>query len=360
MLSQHQTPEIVTRPPFLPRLGAFAFGIALGCLAQVALAAVSDGSPMLSRNRFRNGEETLRAFAPVSTATRHSIVKFNVDGETVALGAVVDTNGLALTKASEIKKGKLTCWLATEREVGAEILKIDEDDDVALVQVDAQGLEPIRWASSEVSIGQWAITPGIGETPHAVGIVSALPRRIRSQRAFIGVQFDFSTSIPKIDELLPGLGAEKAGLKPGDLIVAVNGSAVTNRDQVVEMLLDFPAGQAVQLRIQRAEQQFDAEVRLMLANSGRLGRGLNREQALNRLGGDVSQRAEGFELAIEHDTVLQPWLCGGPLVNLDGQAIGLNIARAGRVTTYALSSNLVKRILEHLKSAPMPAPNGGK
>ena len=63
----------------------------------------------LSRNRFRNGEETLRAFAPVSEATRFSIVKLNVGGETVALGAVVDTDGLVLTKASELKPGKLTC-----------------------------------------------------------------------------------------------------------------------------------------------------------------------------------------------------------------------------------------------------------
>ena len=62
------------------------------------------------------GRQRLRAFAPVSEATRHSIVKFNVDGATVALGAVVDTNGLVLTKASELKKGKLTCWLATEQE----------------------------------------------------------------------------------------------------------------------------------------------------------------------------------------------------------------------------------------------------
>jgi serine protease Do len=41
-------------------------------------------------------------------------------------------------------------------------------------------------------------------------------------------------------------------------------------------------------------------------------------------------------------------LCGGPLVNLDGKAIGLNIARAGRVTTYALPARLVKRILDNL------------
>ncbi|HWX18559.1 MAG TPA: trypsin-like peptidase domain-containing protein [Candidatus Binatia bacterium] len=322
--------------------------------------ALTQDSPALSRNRFRSGEETLRAFARVSAATRRSIVKFNVDGETVALGAVVGTNGLALTKASELKKGKLTCWLATEKEVGAEVLRVDEEEDVALVRVEAKGLEPLRWASSEVSIGQWAITPGIADTPHAVGIISALPRKIRPQRAFIGVQFDFSTSIPRIDELMPGLGAEKAGLKPGDLIIAVNSTAVTNRAQVIETLGDFRAGQTIKLRVQRAKEQFDAEVRLMPPSSGRSGRGFYPQRGLNRLGGEVSQRAEGFEQAIEHDTVLPPWLCGGPLVNLDGEAIGLNIARAGRVTTYALSSKLVKRILENLESMPQPTVENGK
>ena len=88
-----------------------------------------------------SGEETLRAFAPMSEATRYSIVKFNVDGATVALGTVVDTNGLALTKASELKKGKLTCWLAIEKEVDAELIGTDEEEDVALVRVHAAGLE---------------------------------------------------------------------------------------------------------------------------------------------------------------------------------------------------------------------------
>jgi serine protease Do len=327
-------------------------GIILASLTRLALAQDDSDSPALPKNRFRSGDETLRAFAPISTATRHSIVKFNVNGETVALGAVMDTNGLALTKASEIKKGKLTCWLATEQEVDAKVLAVDVDEDVALVQVEARGLKPIRWDSGEVAIGQWAITPGIGETPHAVGIISALPRRIRPQRALIGIQFDFSTSIPKIDELLPGLGAEKAGLKPGDLIKAVNGNAVTNRFQIVEILRDFRAGQSVKLRIQRAAEEFDADVRLMVPGADQSGQRAYSRRELSRLGGDVSQRAEGFEQAIEHDTVLQPWLCGGPLVNLDGEAIGLNIARAGRVTTYALSAKLVMRIFENLKSKP--------
>ncbi len=328
---------------------------------QILAAQDAARLPALARDRFRSGEETLRAFAPVSAATRNSIVKLNVDGETMALGAVVDTNGLVLTKASQLKKGKLTCWLASEREVDAELLAVDDEEDVGLVRVHAQGLTPIRWAVGSVAIGQWAITPGIADTPHAVGIISALPHRIRPQRAFIGVQFDFSTSKPRIEEVLSGLGAEKAGLKPGDILLALNNVTVTNRQQVVETLREFREGQAVKLHVQRGEKQFDAEVRLMVPKSGQLTRAFEFDQRYARLEGEVSRRAQGFEQAIEHDTVLHPWLCGGPLVNLEGQAIGINIARAGRVTTYALPARLVQRILGQLEAkAKLSGPSAGR
>ena len=308
-------------------------------LVQVASGQDAVSFLSLSRDQFRSGEEMLRAFAPVSASTRYSIVKFRVDGKTVALGAIVDTNGLALTKASELKKGKLTCWLASDKEVDAELISADPEDDVALVRVHAPGLKPIQWEADGVHVGQWAITPGIAKTPHAVGIISALPRRIRPQRAYIGIVFDDKSSEPKVNELMAGLGAEKAGLKRGDVILAVNSAPVTNRQQVVEIIRELREGQTVNLRVQGAEEEFDAQVQLMVLRQ------------FNRLRGEVSQRAEGFEEAIEHDTVLQPWLCGGPLVNLDGKAIGLNIARAGRVSTYALPAKLVKRIIDNLKAS---------
>ena len=341
----------------LSRLRTLAFGLALivglpGARAQSTTAAPD----ALWRNRFRSGDETLHAFAPVSAATRHSIVKLNVEGETVALGTVVDTHGLVLTKASEIKPGKLTCWLAGGTEVVAELLVVDEDEDVALVRVSARGLRPVVWVTNAPALGQWAITPGIEEVPHAVGIVSALPRRIGPQRAFMGVQFDINGDTPKIELLLPGLGAEKAGLKVGDIILAVNGTAVTNRAQVVECLRNFRDGQTVHLRVGRADAKLDADVRMTTPKSDASGRGFFLQQRSEMLGGEVSQRAEGFDQVIQHDTVLQPWLCGGPLANLDGQAIGLNIARAGRVATYALPAALVQHLLEGLKvKAQAPA-----
>jgi serine protease Do len=349
----------VNRSHLIPGRALLMLALVVGLLPQLPGAQDSAVAPVLPRNRFRSGEATLSAFAPISEATRYSIVKLNVNGATVALATVVDTNGLALTKASELKKGKLTCWLATEKEADAELIGKDEEEDLALVRVHATGLKPIRWAAGEVAIGQWAITPGIAQTPQAVGIISALPHRIRPPRALIGVQFDYGGAKPRIQDILPGLGAEKAGLKSGDVIVAVNAMAVTNREQVVEALREFRDGQNVKLRVQRLETQFTVEVRMMVPRAGQLEGDPFAQRRLSRLGGEVSQRSEGFEQAIEHDTVLQPWLCGGPLVDLDGKAIGINIARASRVSTYALPSRLVKQTLDNLKTKSKSAAPAG-
>jgi serine protease Do len=302
--------------------------------------------PALPRYLFRDGEETLAAFAPISAATRDSIVELNVDGIAVALGTVVDANGLALTKASQIKPGKLTCWLAEGKEVPAQVLGVDEHDDVALLRIEAEGLKPIRWAAKTVAVGQWAITPALADTPQAVGIISALQRRIVHASAYIGVRFDRNSKVPQVDALMPGMGAEKAGIEPGDVIVAINDELVTTRERVVEIVGGLNEGQTVKVRWVRGGHEFGAEVKLMSEYS---------RQRNDLMSGDTSERAGGFDEAIEHDTVVPPWLCGGPLVNLDGEAIGLNIARASRVATYALPAPLAQKILETLKSAAAPA-----
>ena len=52
---------------------------------------------------------------------------------------------------------------------------------------------------------------------------------------------------------------------------------------------------------------------------------------------------------MQHDAVLSPQDCGGPLVDLDGKVVGINIARAGRVETYALPSKLARSVLASLR-----------
>jgi len=304
----------------------------------------------LSRDYFKNGSETLLAFEPISRATRDSVVKIDLDGNTVALAAVIDASGLAVTKASEIKEGKLTAWLAIGKEVEVQLIAKDEENDLALVRVNAKNLKPIQWATDETSVGQWVVTPGIAETPQAVGIVSVPPRKIPPPRAFIGVVLDFKSPDAKIAQIMAGLGAEAAGLKPGDVVLKVNDSPVKEGQELVKTLRQFREGQSVKVRVQRGEEEFDATIKMMAPKPEGGGRGFDRAARMNQMGSVTSQRAEGFDLAIQHDTVLQNWQCGGPLMNLDGKAVGLNIARAGRVASYALPGSVVRPAIARLQA----------
>ena len=113
----------------------------------------------LSHDRFKSGTATLRWFMPVAKEARESVVKLQLSGETVALGTIIHTSGLAITKASEIKEGKLRCTLANGQQADADLLAVDDENDVALVKVNAAGLKPIQWATGDVSVGQWVVTP---------------------------------------------------------------------------------------------------------------------------------------------------------------------------------------------------------
>lgn len=300
----------------------------------------------LPRSQYKSGDQTLEALSDLSKAVRNSIVKLDVDGKTVALGTVVDSKGLIATKASELGKGRLTAWLATGKEVSAELLGKDLEDDVALVRIDARGLKPVEWAPSKAVVGQWVVTAGIASVPQALGIVSVPARRIRHARAIIGIHLARNGTSTQIESLMEGLGAQKAGLKPGDQILAVNDLPVKRGEELVKKLREFREGQTVNLKVQRGPEEFEAQVAMM-----RPGGDLEeRDDRIDRMGGDPSARAEGFELAIQHDTVLQPWQCGGPLLNLDGKAVGLNIARAGRVASYALPSEVARRVIDQLKA----------
>src|SRR5690606_19898060 len=78
--------------------------------------------------------------------------------------------------------------------------------------------------------------------------------------------------------------------------------------------------------------------------------GTDRREYQNSLGSALSERRFGFPKAFQHDTVLNPTDCGGPLVDLEGRVVGFNIARAGRTESYAIPANVVITRLYDLMS----------
>jgi serine protease Do len=326
----------------------FLFGVRL--LIPVTLAQDSESDAIeLARIRGKSSPGVLRAFTSVVAQARLSMVRFDKDGKEIALGVIVDAEGLALSKASELDASKLTCRLATGRVVDAQVVATDPDTDLALIRISASGLKPVQWSRQPAVVGEWVVTPGIDPVPEAVGILSVPARRIPPKRVLLGVQLDFRQPTARISSILPGMGAEKAGLKSGDVIVAVNGGAITNREQLFAVVGKFREGQVVDVRFRRESDEMQAQIELRSLKEAPFERGRNRQDRMNHFGSELSRRAEGFQTALQHDTVLQSWQCGGPLLNVEGKAIGLNIARAGRVASYALPSDLIQETLSNLK-----------
>ena len=74
------------------------------------------------------------------------------------------------------------------------------------------------------------------------------------------------------------------------------------------------------------------------------------------MGTKLSMRRGGFPTILQHDSGVRPEDCGGPLVDLDGKAIGINIARAGRTETYAIPSDDIEKLLPKFKSGELAIP----
>jgi serine protease Do len=64
--------------------------------------------------------------------------------------------------------------------------------------------------------------------------------------------------------------------------------------------------------------------------------------------GELSPRRSGFPEVIVHDSVLAPEHCGGPIIDISGRIVGINIARAGRHATYAIPSTSVLELTRRL------------
>jgi S1-C subfamily serine protease len=62
--------------------------------------------------------------------------------------------------------------------------------------------------------------------------------------------------------------------------------------------------------------------------------------------GRLSEKTGGYPDVIQHDIPLPPELCGGPLFNLNGKCVGVNVSRAGRTKTYAIPADEIVELLE--------------
>ena len=309
----------------------------------------------------KNAPAFEKVFEPVLASARQSLVIVRSTGSSksrrakkrqLALGTLVSEKGWVLTKASELK-GKIYCEMAAGELLEAEIYGLDPEYDLALLKL----LDPEdrvwkmgEWAGSDAALtGDWLATPLGPESESQVGVVSVDSRLIPPSKPFIGIMMqDAEPTGVTIKEVQSKTPASKAGLKAEDQILKINDEVVKDIAGLRKSLEQFDAGDLITLSIVRNEK--GRSVRLTLANRDKVSSENMRSNQQNSMGTRLSGRRKNFPAAFQHDTTLQAIECGGPLVNLDGEIVGVNIARAGRVASLAIPADEVMKIVDKLGS----------
>ena len=302
----------------------------------------------------RQNGQLLLSLKPVVQKASESMVGIWKGNRIIALGTIVSEDGYIVTKASEVqKRAPIQCEINGGK-VTARIERIDEDNDIALLKVGVENLIPIQWAEKKTDPGSFIITPGIERPVVAVGTYSAKPRStVSGEQAFLGVNPDKTELGVRVSEIQEGDASFNAGLIDGDVITEMGGEAILDVGDLVNAVRRQRPGDNVEIKFLRGGQPMSTRATLA-------GRNLSGEQAarfkmMNRMGTIVSRRADNFPFVFQHDAPMFPEHCGGPVVDLDGNVIGINIARQGRASSLAIPASRMREIVKELTRSNVAA-----
>ena len=306
-----------------------------------------------------------KLFAEATADAADATARIQVDGKDAALGTVVGKKGYILTKGSELRSSSITVRLRDGTSYDAEYVGYHKATDLALLKIDADDLPFVKFAPAKLAEpGNWVAATGATSEPVSVGIISATARKLfdrearieNANKGYIGISFGTGKDEVSITELVPKAAAARAGLKVGDILVEVAGEKVKGSDHLPEILDLYKPGDKIAVKVKRAVKNSD-EVETLDFNVTLSPRAaMSRDDEMNLGGGELSARRTGFPQVIQHDTILMPKDCGGPLVDLEGRVVGINIARAGRVESWALPADVITPVLKELQDGKFPAP----
>lgn len=297
----------------------------------------------------RQGRSLRRRLRPAISDATLATVKFVSEGEPIALGCVVDATGLILTKASEVKGlDLLECHVGRMEIFPADIVALDKQNDLALVKINASDLPVIRWAEAQPRSGSFVLTPNEINQVICVGTYSTVPRSVvGANQAFLGVGPRTSDLGVTIDSVTSNSAADRAGLQVGDIITHLAQIKMQDVTDLVNTIRSQSPGDSIDIQFIRGGEE--QSTRAVLAGRDMTGERAARYKMMARLGALPSRRADQFPTVFQHDSPLLPEQCGGPITDLQGNVIGINIARNNRSASYAIPSSHVNTILKKLR-----------
>ena len=283
------------------------------------------------------------------TSAAQSTVRVWSGKKRLAYGTVIGDGRKVLTKWSEIANNANALVVdGPNREAhDATIIGVYEDEDLAVLEIDGEALKPITWSDAKPLLGAFVAAPQPDGKPAAFGVVSVLERNLReTDLAFLGVisDLEYKGQGVKVREVQTKTGAEAAGIKPGDIVLEINGRPISGLMELKSALTGTKPGETVPLRVRAGDDE--KTINVTLSKRPELPKIYNpRLEQMERMGGKISRVRDSFTHVLQSDMRPEPNQIGGPVVDLEGRAIGITVARADRTRSFIMPSAAVEEML---------------
>ena len=162
---------------------------------------------------------------------------------------------------------------------------------------------------------------------------------VRLKDAAGGVEVEES-----IDELNQWLRPVPHMLRVGDIITEINGRSLPNKNAYYDWKIGPPpafiCGDTVPIKFRRAGISQEISYRMRPGYT-----------VSDQLMTFYSYRYTGFPRAFACDFAARPELCGSPVIDTNGHAIGLLIAKAPFVESFVIPASEVSKSLDKMKAS---------
>lgn len=227
------------------------------------------------------------------------------------------------------------------------VAKRDKDNDLVLLKAEKNHAMGIDLSANTASpaVGSLLLSPD-AESAGTVSLLGSPAFRSRKQSVgFLGVMLTTyeRNRGARIDRVEPG-AAKRAGLLAGDVITKMDDSLVHSHQDLRRFLASMDPDATITATLLRDEEELTKSITLG-------SRPASFDHVANRM--EKSGRRDGFQLVLSHDADLEPGECGGPLFDLQGDFVGLNIARNSRVRCYAIPAATLIDFVRNQGSVPL-------
>ena len=274
------------------------------------------------------------------------------------IGTIIHSEGLILTKASDLGPSLVVRY--NGKNYPAVLLSTDEETDLALVGIQELEMPVVHWSDELPATGSVVASPillqestdeMVAEATSYVGIFShellkGIPSvHATSQVTSLGLTTEQLDSGLKIAAIKPDTPAFESGISPGDLIKKINNQPINNRADLTAFLDRCEVGEKVTAEIARGGSSRSHEIELISPLMIPPATGINPSHGVSMI---PSIRRAPFPDVIVHTIPINAWDCGSPVFDINGHALGINIAAVSPARTIALKPKDIRAAIDRL------------